>query len=155
MAALTKARQTPQKLDGTFVTLVDGGVKTSTTLFVGGIVCADSTGYFVPASATTGLVAVGVLTSGQPFGIPGVSVTNSGASGALVVNVAPGVYKFDIDGSDPVTIANNMTTVYLTDDHTICATATGKSAAGQMVGIDDATSPTGAGVWVSIGASVA
>jgi hypothetical protein len=148
--ALSTARVTQQRLDGSFNNLVVVGEKTSTTLYVGGIVCVDSTGYAVPGSSTTGLRVVGIL-GNQPALLPAPSYTNSGASGSVQLEVRQGTFKLNISSGDPVTVANMFNTVYIEDDQTICATGSGKSAAGVMVGLDGAESPTGPGVWVTLG----
>jgi hypothetical protein len=143
--ALTKPRLTPKRADGTY-RIDQLGLKTSTTVFVGGLICVDSTGYAVPGATATGLHAIGILTNDQPDFLPGPSFTNSGASGSKTINVERGVFKLDNSGTDPVSVANNGAEISIEDDHTVCATATGKSIAGTQVGMD-----ADGGVWVAIG----
>lgn len=60
-------------------------MKTNTTINMGGIVCADATGYAVPGSDATGLRVIGIAAKG---------VANTGASGAKFVPVwTQGTFK--------------------------------------------------------------
>src|SRR5882672_3867942 len=97
--ALTSGRVTQQRLDGSFNNLVNVGVKTSTTLFKGGIVCTDATGYAVPGATATTLKVIGIL-GDQPNLIPAPSYTNSGASGSLKLDVRQGTFKLANSGTD-------------------------------------------------------
>lgn len=147
--ALSQGRYTPQRLDGDFNNLVNVGIKTATTLYKGGIVCVDATGYAVPGATATGLKIIGILGE-QPNLLFSDRYTNSGASGAIKVDVRQGTFKLKNSGSDALTIADNGATIYIEDDETVCKTASGKSIAGRMIGLDDATSPTGPGVWFTV-----
>lgn len=147
--ALSTARLTPQRLDGSFNNLVTLGVKTATTLYVGGIVCTDATGFAVPGATATTLRVMGILDN-QPLLSPANSYTNSGANGSLRVQVRQGTFKLANSGTDAVVQADVGLNCYIEDDQTVSHTSTGKSIAGKVIAIDDATSPTGAGVWVSI-----
>jgi len=142
---LSKPRLTPKRADGTY-RIDQLGLKGSTTVYIGGLICVDSSGYAVPGATATGLHAIGILTNDQPDFLPGSTIVNSGSNGAKTINVERGLWKLDNSGTDPVSVANNGTSIYIEDDHTVCATATGKSIAGAMVGID-----ADGGVWVSVG----
>ena len=147
--ALSSARVTPQRLDGDFNNLVSVGVKTSTTLYKGGIVCTDATGYAVPGATATTLRIIGIL-GDQPNLVPAPSYTNSGASGSLKLTVRQGTFKLANSGTDAVVQADVGLKCYIEDDQTVSHTSTGKSIAGKVIGLDDSTSPTGPGVWVTI-----
>jgi hypothetical protein len=151
MTALSTPRLTPQRADGNYGE-VQLGVKASTTLYYGGLTCVDATGYAVPGATSATLKAVGML-GNTPGLLPGPSVSGGSVSGSVTVNVMLGVFKYDNDPLDPVTIADMMNGVYITDDATVCRTSATntKSLAGIMVGLDDSTSNTGAGVWVYVG----
>ena len=141
---LSKPRLTLKRADGTY-RIDQLGLKTSTTVYIGGLICVDSTGYAVPGATATGLHAIGILTSDQPDFLPGSTFVNSGASGTKTINVERGIFKLDNSGTDPVSVANNGTEIYIEDDHTVAATSTGKSIAGTQVWFDSD------GVWVAVG----
>lgn len=138
---LTAPRYIQQRADSDLNNFVTLGVKTGTTLFVGGIVCTDSTGYAVPGQTATGLKAWGIL-GRTPLSVPiQGSVTNSGASGAISVDVLQGAFYLDNSGTDPVSITNIGALVYMSDDHTVCATngSSTRSVLGEMLGLDPVT----------------
>lgn len=112
------------------------GQATSTTLYVGALVCTNASGFVVAGSAATTLKALGVL-GVQPHLRPASSYTNSGANGAQELQVLLGAFKFNNDAGDPLSAANIGGPCYITDDETVSATATGKSLAGTFWGLDD------------------
>ena len=131
MAALTRSTKAPQ-LHGS---AIDPGkltlqVKASTVIFQGSIVCVDSTGYAVPGSTATGLVAVGRAEE---------TVDNSaGSSGDKTVEVSRGVFAYDNSGTeDEITIAELFREVFIVDDHTVAKTdgSSTRSRAGTVYGI--------------------
>ena len=149
MSQLTMARLTPQRLDATYDTLTSVPLASGATVFVGGVVVVQS-GYGKRGQTATGLKAVGVLVN-QPQGVSAPSVTST-LQGFPRVNVCVGTFKLDIDPLDPVTQADLLTGVYLTDDQTICRSPSGgKSFAGLLVDIDDSSAPDGPGAWVKFG----
>lgn len=132
------------------------GLKTATTVYVGGLICIDSTtGYAVPGSVATTLRAVGRLSEDQPDFLPGQTITNAGASGTKQINVDVGTFKYVNSGANAITQAMVGGPCYVEDDETVSSDATGTSMAGKVIKLDDSTSPTGAGVWVEVGANPA
>ena len=75
---------------------------------------------------------------------PGVGVAkktadnSAGAAGAISVEYERGVFGFNNDAGDPVTLANVNATVFMSDDNTVSKTNGGatKSAAGVLVDVD-------------------
>ncbi len=152
MAALTTGRITPQKMGTPFPRRVVAGVKASTTIQLGSIVCVDASNRAVPASATTGLKAIGVLCE-QPGGFPGQPVVGNSVDQGVQIQVTPGVFAFDQDGTVLATTPFG-TALYAVDDHTVTITATGASQIGTLEQVTTSTDPQiGAQVWVNIGAA--
>jgi len=152
MAALTTGRITPQKLGTPFPRRVNAGVKANTTIFFGSIVCVDASNRAVPATAATGLVALGVLLE-QPGQIPGGSVVGNATDRAVQIQVTPGVFAFDQDGTVLATTPYG-TALYAVDDHTVTITSTGASQIGTLEQVTTSTDPQiGAQVWVNVGAA--
>src|SRR6516165_2928731 len=147
MSALSASRYTVQVGDHGVIELIQYPIKASTKIYQGGIVVSDA-GYAAPGRTATGLKTLGVLwrvvppatSSGSSLtalGITGGDADNSsGAAGAFMVEVRRGTFKFVNDGSDPVAQADLPISVYITDDQTVCKTATGKSKAGTALFID-------------------
>lgn len=153
MAALTTPRVTPQKLDGQFGTKVGPvGVKASTTLYLGGVVCMDPSGYAVPGSTGASLICMGVLTN-QPNQVPAGSVVNNGSNGAISIEIDQGVFFLDNDPAAPLTAADLGHACVLIDDHTvsrITPAQVSRCIAGTVVGVNatGTSEPVGIGVWV-------
>lgn len=154
MGALTQPRLTPHQLDAFYPQTGSVGMASGATVFVGGLMVGKTVGTGsalrgVPGQIGTGLRVLGVV-GNQKNLIPGPSYT-SVSDGSPSLEFDRGAFKFDIDSTDPVTLADLYNLVYITDDHTICRSwVGGKSAAGILVGIDDFTDPNGAGAWVEI-----
>ena len=153
MAALTGGRLTRKRADGTDK-LIEVKVQQGFTLYIGGIVCWDSTGFGVPGAATAGLRVIGVL-DGSAVGVaaPGQSVAqgSAGATGAVIANVSVGQFALDIDANSPVTDADLGKGVFITDDHTISKVGSGvRPFAGKLTWLEQ-YSPTGTQAWVSLG----
>ena len=112
MAALTKDRATPYR-DGIEI---DFPVAANIKIYAGSLVCANTTGYAVPAADTAGLKFAGVALEQAD--------NTGGANGAKTVRLRrSGVFEFD---AASITQAMVGTAVYIVDDHTM----------------DDATGPT-------------
>jgi len=97
-------------------------------IYQGALVVLDSAGNAEPGTTATGKVAVGRANARAD--------NSSGLAAAINVSVEAGVFYWANSSGDAVTKANIGDTVYIEDDQTVCATATGKSAAGVMVDID-------------------
>jgi len=112
MAALTKDRATPYR-DGIEI---DFPVAANIKIYAGSLVCANTTGYAVPAADTAGLKFAGVALEQAD--------NTGGANGAKTVRLRrSGVFEFD---AASITQAMVGTAMYIVDDHTM----------------DDATGPT-------------
>jgi hypothetical protein len=105
MAALTKDRATPYR-DGIEIDFpVAGNIK----IYSGSLMCANSTGYAVPAADTAGLKFVGVALEQAD--------NTGGANGAKTVRLRrTGVFEFD---AASITQAMVGTAMYIVDDHTM------------------------------------
>lgn len=132
MAALTSDRNTPRR-DGNELI---AGVAASTTIYAGSLVCRNASGYAVPGSTATTLMALGRAEE---------RVDNSaGIAGAKNVKIRKGVYRFANYASDAVAIADIGNTCYIVDDQTVAKTngTNTRSAAGIVFDVDSS------GVWV-------
>ncbi len=105
MAGLTKDRATPYR-DGIEI---EFPVAANTKIFAGSLVCANASGYAVPAADTAGLRFLGVALE---------QVDNTGgANGAKKVRLRrAGAFEFD---AASITQAMVGTSMYVVDDHTI------------------------------------
>jgi hypothetical protein len=128
-AALTAPRDTPQR-SGEVLSV---GVASNTTIYAGALVARNATGYAVPASDSTNLVVLGRAE---------LSVANTGADGAVNVEVRRGVFRWE--NGDTFTIADVGTTAVVEDDATVqkAASATHDIAVGKILAVD------ADGVWV-------
>lgn len=153
MAQLSTARLTPLQLNPAFQNRNSEPMGTGTTLYIGALVCLNATSFLVRGAISATLKAVGILAP-QPSQVPSNSIANAGADGAKSAEIyyMP-VAKLNNDAADPVVASDKEKACYITDDNTVSRTDAGgtKSPAGKVVQLDDATSPTGAGVWVAIG----
>lgn len=147
MTALAAARNTSKLEPGEVVlSFIDIPLKAATKAYQGGILCIDSTGYGVKATAAVGLIACGILnpqTSATP-----VLDNTSGSSGDIVARVGQGVFRLANSAStDLIAQADVGQVCYLVDDQTVAKTdgAGARSPAGIVVAIDGT-----AYVWVSI-----
>jgi hypothetical protein len=145
MSALTAARKIDQM--GVPPTVIpselDVKLKANAIVFVGGMIAADSTGYGVDPTATTGLYLLGVVES--KAGYPQKYDNTGGASGDIVARVTEGVFSFLAGTSgDALTQANMWQPVWVIDDQTVGATdggATPRSLAGILCGFDPSGRP--------------
>jgi predicted RecA/RadA family phage recombinase len=141
MAALTQARNTPQRGFGAVPDLLELGVSASTTCYQGGIAVLNG-GFLEPATEDTGLICVGRFEQ---------DVTNDGADGAVNAKVRQGVFKFaNSTSTDEIAAADRGATCYLVDDQTVAKTdgSSARSAAGIVWDVDSD------GVWVLMGLGV-
>jgi predicted RecA/RadA family phage recombinase len=121
MAALTKDRATPYR-EGIEI---EFPVAANSKIYSGSLVCANTSGYAVPAADTAGLKFLGVALE---------QVDNTGgANGAKIVRLRrTGVFEFD---ATSVTQAMVGTAMYVKDDHTVddAAGATNDIKVGELV----------------------
>lgn len=139
MAALTKERDTTEIMqDAKFLYLP---VKGGTTIYQGALVALDANGYAIPGKKATGLTAAGRAEE---------TVENKGADGEAFIRVARGVFVFNNTAttSNKIGAARVLKPCYIEDDQTVTALATGASAAGLVVRVDED------GVAVEIGRGV-
>jgi hypothetical protein len=120
MTALAQGRQTRKLVDGK----QNAPQKGSTTIYQGGIVCLDTSGYAVPGAATATLIAVGVACSngGQD------SWANTGSDGASTVDYEDSAtgeaFGFNNSASsDEITAAHIGKPCYIVDDNTVALTS--------------------------------
>ena len=128
MANLTKPRDTSEIANGAkYLSLP---VKGATTIYQGAVVAIDANGYAIPGKKAVSITAAGRAEE---------TVENSGADGELVIRVSRGVFVFDNTAttSNKITKAHVMQLCYMEDDHTVTALATGASAAGRVIRVDD------------------
>lgn len=128
MAKLTAPRDTNEIMGG--ATLIELPVKGSTTIFQGSIVAIDADGFAIPGKKAAGLRAAGRAEE---------TVENSSSDGDAVVRVKRGVFVFDntATAANKITAADVLGPCYIEDDHTVTKLATGASAAGLVVRVDD------------------
>lgn len=135
MAALTSARNTPERAGDIFDFPVKAGVKP----IQGGIAVLNA-GYAAPGTTATGLIAVGRFEE---------TVDNTaGADGAVSARVKRGIFKFvNSSAGDQIAQADVGADCYIVDDQTVARTngSNTRSAAGKIVAVD------ADGVWVMIG----
>lgn len=139
MAALTAARNTVEKAHPAARMLEPtAGIAASTTIYQGGIVCKNASGYCTPGAVSTTLSALGVAQE------TAVGTT----AGAVTLKVKTGIFKFNNStAGDAITIADLETSCYIVDDNTVAKTngTSTRSAAGTVKQVD------ADGVWVAIG----
>jgi len=128
MTALTSERNTPEISNGARTLVLP--MKGATTIYQGSIVVLDANGYAIPGKTAANLTAAGRAEE---------TVVNSGADGALSVRVSRGVFVFDNTATtaNKITAAHVLKTCYIEDDQTVTALATGASAAGSVIRVDD------------------
>ncbi len=140
MAALTKERDTTEIMqDAKFLYLP---VKGSTTIYQG----APSWPWTPTATRSPGKKATGLTAAGRAEE----TVENKGADGEAFIRVARGVFVFNNTAttSNKIGAAHVLKPCYIEDDQTVTALATGASAAGLVVRVDED------GVAVEIGRGV-
>jgi hypothetical protein len=111
-------------------------MKANTTINMGGIVCADATGYAVPGADSSGLRFLGIAAKG---------VVNSGANGAVYIPIwTQGTFKLTGSG---LAITDQGAQVYAAGAATVAASSTNGIEVGTLSQYISATSG-----WVTIGA---
>lgn len=133
MTAATKNRNTPERTGFRRGYSVGAAVH----CYAGTIAVLNATGYAVPATTATGLVAVGRFAA---------EVDNSaGADGDLTVEVERGIFRFaNSADADEIAITDVGSLCYLVDDQTVALTdgTSTRSVAGRIDHVD------ADGVWV-------
>jgi len=135
MTALTSKRDTPERA-GTERSL---GVAANAVIHQGALVCRNASGFVVPGSTATTLVALGRAEE---------SVTGSAVNGAVKVEVKAGVFRWaNSSAGDLITVADIGSDCFVVDDDQVAKTdGTGtRSRAGVVVDVDTL------GVWVRTG----
>lgn len=123
--ALTIGRNTVEIRDGRTLVLP---MKGNTKIYEGSLVALEA-GLAIPGKKATGLVIAGRASE---------FVDNTGGSDAAKsVTVRRGVFKWNNDITNPVTDAEVMKSCYVLDDETVTALATGASAAGKVIGLEN------------------
>lgn len=133
MTALTSDRATARRI-GTRLNLP---MAANAVLYVGALVCINTSGFAVRGATSTTLKGVGVAQQRQD--------NTGGADGALSVEVdRSGVWRFANTAGDLVTLADIGASAYIVDDQTVAKTSgTGtRSIAGKVVDVD------ALGVWI-------
>lgn len=120
-----QARNTSQ-FAGDFLVLP---MKAGAIIFAGTLVAIDAAGFAVAATKAADLTAAGRAEE---------TVDNTGgADGALALKVARGVFKWDNDATNPVTVAHVLKPCYMQNDGTVTALETGSSPAGVVLAVPD------------------
>jgi len=130
MAALTEGRvKTSRVLQSATQT---SGQKGSTTIYQGGIVMLDSSGYARPGATATGMIGAGVALSNGGLD----RWANTGADGASDVNYDEGIFGPFINsgGGDALAAGDEGKPCYIVDDQTVAKTdnAGARSPAGRV-----------------------
>lgn len=132
--ALTADRKTPMR-DGEIIELSVAG---STTIYAGGMVAKNSSGYAVPAADAANLVVMG---RAEEY----VDNSNGSNGDATVLVRRRKAFKFKNSSSHAVTIAHIGGNVYVEDDETVASSGGSNNiVAGKCIGVDSD------GVWVEI-----
>jgi hypothetical protein len=112
-------------------------VAAATKINGGTLVALNATGYAAPATKAAALKILGRAEESAD--------NTAGAAGAVTVLARrKAVFKYANSASDSLTQADVGGTAYAEDDSTVCKTATGASAVGKILGVEDD------GVWVEI-----
>lgn len=137
--ALSADRNTP-RLEGDVFSFP---VLQATTIFAGGIVALDSSGWAKPGATATGLTCVGRAEE---------QVDNSGGqNGDRSVRVRAGTFRFNNStDTDAITRADIGNNCYIVDDETVAKTSgsSTRSIAGRVMDVD------AQGVWVECGVGI-
>lgn len=131
MAALTKDRNTTQKIGGQLVL----GVAANAKIYAGAAVCVDANGYAIPGANNAGLKFVGVAQE---------QVDNTGGANGNKTVLVKDDGVFDFAGAGFVT-ADVGKPVFLSDDQTVALTTTNSVSCGVIREVESATK-----VWVDI-----
>lgn len=113
-------------------------VKAATSVYQGGIVCLDASGWAVPGAVATTLKTIGCAEE---------TVVNSGANGDKSVKLRRGTFRFGNSAAgDLIARADIGASCYIVDDQTVAKTngTSTRSIAGTIRDVD------ALGVWVEI-----
>jgi hypothetical protein len=126
MTALSKARDT--RRIGYDAVIPSNVVKMATgaTIYQGGMVAVNATGFAVAATTT----------STRVIGVAEETKTNAGADGAATIRIRRGAVKFANKSGDLVTQALLGANCYVEDDQTVRLTATGSIVAGKVLAVE-------------------
>jgi len=130
--ALTKARDTRERGRDLLVL----PVAAATTIFQGGLVAVNASGYAVPGSVATTLKGAGRAEE---------TIDNSaGSAGDKSVTIKRGVFKFKNHGADACVQGDTLADCYIVDDETVAKTngTNTRSKAGKILEVE------ATGVWV-------
>ena len=137
MAALQAERDTTRKgsEQAGVIPLLSFKVSTGVTIYKGALVAINASGFAVPGTISTTLIAVGVAEQ--------TVVAGAAASGTYSVNVRRGTFPFFNLGGDALTQADVGKTCFITDDQTVSKTSATntKSNAGVFWGFDEFGNP--------------
>lgn len=135
MAALQADRNTPMKAPERLIVLKAAA---STTIYAGGLVSVNATGYAIPAADAA---STRVMGRAERF------IDNSaGADGDLDCVVRVAVFKLENSAGAALTLADVGKDVMVEDDQTVALTSANSIVAGQLEEIDE-----DGGVWVAVG----
>lgn len=147
--ALTAARNTVKADSLPLPSRGSAPLAATTTVFEGGMVCLDTSGRMVPASATAGLSAVVGRASDDYDNDPG-------AAGAITGEYVPGAFWWDNSGTS-VTVADIGSLCYAVDDEAVHRNQSGsRPIAGVILDVDATRGvlvQTGLAVLGGLGAS--
>lgn len=138
MAALIGPRRAPRRPG----TTVSHPLAANSVIHQGALACLNAAGFLVPGSQSVTLVCVGIADHG--------AVNSGGGNGDVRVDVRRDeAWRFDNDAGDPVGRQHIGRKAYMTDDHTLAASAGNdgsgsptRSPAGTIIDVDDD------GVWI-------
>lgn len=139
--ALSAAANTPQRAHP-FKMTDSRPMAGSTTVYAGGLVCKNASGYVVPGATSTTLVALGCADK---------TVVNAGANGAVNAQFTQGVFRLaNSSAGDLIAIADIGADCYIVDDSQVAKTSATntRSRAGKIMDVD------ANGVWVLVGIGV-
>jgi hypothetical protein len=134
MAALTGGRKTPRFIGDERFNYPQKG---ATTIFAGGIVMVDSSGYARPGATATGMIGAGrACTRG---GLDRYD-NSAGADGAIKVDVEEGIFQYaNSAAADQIGQSELGKVCYIVDDQTVAKTDGGgtRSKAGIVRAVDN------------------
>src|SRR5437016_3282595 len=132
MTALVSSRKTDQRSDGPLLTKVNVKLAAGATLYSGGMVGLNATGFAVPM----GLVAATPRIAGVLIDDHRESITNPGADGDMHRDVSRGIFKFENAGD--ITQAHQLLPCYAVDDQTVSASSSSnaRAKAGTIIEVD-------------------
>lgn len=136
MTALANTRTTPEMALFPALAPVSVPVNALSVIYAGALVCLDSNGHAVPGTESTTLIPVGRAEK---------SVTGGAADGDEVIDVKPGVFKYE--NADGIAQTDVGSDAYVVDDQTVALGSGGatRSICGKIVQVDTD------GVWVAVG----